>query len=498
MKLLLSWYAHANDFVKLEGEAPTVNPDGPTLQFHRHFYETGKYDKHLLLSTANPDREDLLLVRLLAELRRQFPKRVIESRQLGIDDPIDLPVIKSKVETLLLAHRDDDVTVFFSPGTSAMQVAWYACATTLVQPIRLVQTRAPRFTSTRQPALLQISVQTSPVPVSAIVAEQQVGKTGQTDEEADYLITPALQPVYEKAKLVASTDKVTCLIRGEHGTGKEHLAQFIHRHSPRAGKPFVVINCSALGDTLLESRLFGHKKGAFTGADRDQKGLFEEATGGTLFLDEIGDVSPYLQQSLLRALQQGEILPVGATKPVRVDVRVLAATNRNLEEMGRAGTFRWDLYYRLAVVELALPTLVERGEAEVQALVEHFAKRLRTEFQRPKPLVIQHEALRMLVTYPYPGNVRELENVIRSLYVFCTDGQVRPADLPPKLKRAGGGAQGTSGFNWKTVERDLIEQALRFFGGNKRRTWQALGYGSLNTLRKKIDEYGIDVPKSGA
>jgi transcriptional regulator with PAS, ATPase and Fis domain len=218
------------------------------------------------------------------------------------------------------------------------------------------------------------------------------------------------------------------LILGASGTGKENLSRYIHKNSARQDKPYIAINCSAFSDGLLESRLFGYKKGAFTGADKDTSGLFEQAHEGIIFLDEIGDISPYMQQSLLRVLQEKEIMPLGG-KAKKVDVRVIAATNQNLPKLCEEGKFRWDLYYRLSVVELDLPTLLERGKTDLKQLMEHFLSTKKKELHRPKKLVLDKEAQEILLNYTYPGNVRELENVVQRAVVLCSNNHIELSHL---------------------------------------------------------------------
>ncbi|MEZ0539383.1 sigma 54-interacting transcriptional regulator [Fibrella arboris] len=480
MKILVSWYAFNNDFVGNE-----VNLDGPTYQFHQHFFQ---HDRHLILSSAQPD-EDPRLDRLINRLLRDFPQRkgLIEGRGMNVPDPINMPDIKAKIETLLLSlSGSDQIDLFISPGTPAMQVAWYLCHMSLSLPTRLFQTRAAKDTASRKlPELIEVQVGQSAVPVSVTLHEQRQGRSPQRDEE--YLITEALRPVYARATRVAEADRVTCLIQGASGTGKEHLANYIHKQSNRADGAFVAVNCSALGDSLLESRLFGYEKGAFTGAEKRTQGYFDAARGGTLFLDEIGDISPYMQQSLLRVLQSQEFTPVGATTSRKADVRIIAATHQSLRQACQAGTFRWDLFYRLTVAELHIPTLAERGLADKQALIDYFIRQRQKTFRRPKPIKFTPATKRLVDSYLFPGNVRELENLIASLYVFA-DETIDMADLPNWLREPA--VEGTS-FDWTQHEKALIQRALLYFGGNKSRTCEALGYRSINTLVKKLEEYRI-------
>jgi transcriptional regulator with GAF, ATPase, and Fis domain len=245
--------------------------------------------------------------------------------------------------------------------------------------------------------------------------------------------SPVMQETLRLARTVAATN-TTVLLLGESGTGKEVVARAIHQWSPRADHPFVAVNCVALTPELLASELFGHEKGAFTGAVTQKKGKFELAHGGTLFLDEIGDLAPDLQVKLLRVLQDREFQRVGGTKDLRVDVRLVAATNRDLHQAMRRGTFREDLYYRLNVVALTLPPLRDRRE-DIPALVNYFLDHYGQEIHRPG-LVLTPAALAALEAYPWPGNVRELQNVIERTVVLASGPTITAADFPPELRQA--------------------------------------------------------------
>mgnify|MGYP001477471035 CR=1 FL=1 len=244
--------------------------------------------------------------------------------------------------------------------------------------------------------------------------------------------SPALREVYKILEKVAPTDS-TVLVTGESGTGKELLVRALHRNSRRHEKPFVPINCGAIPKELLESELFGHEKGAFTHAIRSRPGRFELADGGTLFLDEIGEMDLSLQVKILRALQEKEIERVGGTSTKRVDVRVVAATNRDLEADVAAGRFREDLFYRLNVIPVHLPPLRERGD-DIMTLAEHFLVNFCREKDR-KTLGVAPQARALLMAYAWPGNVRELENFMERLSILCEGSQVTPDDLPEKIRR---------------------------------------------------------------
>jgi len=298
--------------------------------------------------------------------------------------------------------------------------------------------------------------------------------------------SPAIHAVLDVLFLAAPTD-ATVLIEGETGTGKELVAKALHRLSRRARGPFVAVNCAALPETLVESELFGHAKGAFTGADKPRAGRFREADGGTLFLDEIGEMPLALQAKLLRVIQEGEVHPLGVDKPQSVDVRLVAATNRNLGELATAGKFRSDLYYRLNVVPLELPPLRGRRE-DLAALAGHFLRGTDRKFSA--------EAMASLERYPWPGNVREMENVIARLKVLKPEGDFQLADLPQAIRGAqplpaipqNAASLAATGVDLyaalEELEDRLIREALERSGGNKNQAAQSLGLNRTTLVEK--------------
>ena len=311
--------------------------------------------------------------------------------------------------------------------------------------------------------------------------------------------SPQMLALVERLKRIAPTD-ATVLIQGETGTGKELVAQAIHQNSPRKHKPFVALNCAALSENILESELFGHVRGAFTDASSDRVGKFEYANGGTLFLDEVGDMPMATQIKLLRVLESAEITRVGSNTPTRVNVRILSATNRNLEEAIAAGGFRSDLYHRLKVVTIAIPTLRERA-ADIPLLIEHFVR----QFAKRHGKVIKGMTLaaRMkLGSFPWPGNVRQLRNVIESMVVVDCDEMLDVDDLPLELEPVASGAAPAPSAGIETgvatfvgrrldeVERILITETLKLTGGNREQAAELLGIGE-RTLYRKIKEYQL-------
>ncbi|MBL9007707.1 MAG: sigma 54-interacting transcriptional regulator [Myxococcales bacterium] len=306
--------------------------------------------------------------------------------------------------------------------------------------------------------------------------------------------SPAMREVLRQVEKVQATRATVC-IEGETGTGKELIASLIHYQSPRRDKLFVAQNCAAVPETLLESELFGHKKGAFTGADSDKKGLFEVADGGTLFLDEIGETSLGLQAKLLRVLQESEIRPVGATQPRKVDVRIVCATNRSLEKEVAEGRFRQDLYYRLKVFPLRLPPLRERRD-DVPLLAEYFLKKYAQELKKPIS-GFTPDTLSQLASYNWPGNVRELENEVQRLCIQVEpDHFITPDLLAPHMRQAEGVVdriapkKGPLKDMLEEVERFLILQCLKEHDGNKTRAAEALGI-TREGLHKKLARFGL-------
>jgi transcriptional regulator with PAS, ATPase and Fis domain len=298
----------------------------------------------------------------------------------------------------------------------------------------------------------------------------------------------------ELAARVAPLD-TGVLISGESGTGKEYVVRMIHEQSARAGQPLVSVNCAALTETLLESELFGHVRGAFTDAIRDKAGLFEVASSGTLFLDEVGEMSAGLQAKLLRALQEREIRRVGSETSIKASPRIVAATNRDLRSAVHEGTFREDLFYRLAAFVIMVPPLRERREA-IPALAQEFLQRAAARFGKDLQ-GIAPDAMRVLVDYDWPGNVRELQHAVERAAILAAGPRITARELPPELTLPDGGLPAGSGFDLEAHERALIERALAQFGGSRKRAAEALNISTV-TLWRRIKQYGVRVPPARA
>ncbi len=310
-------------------------------------------------------------------------------------------------------------------------------------------------------------------------------------------VSPEMDKVKKLIVKIAKSNS-TVLIRGESGTGKELIARSLHKNSERSNEVFQAVNCAAINENLLESELFGHEKGSFTGAVSEKKGLFEIADGGTLFLDEIGELDISLQAKLLRALQERQIRRVGGTREINVDVRVVAATNRDLLHMVEEKRFRDDLYYRLNVLSIDVPALRER-RSDVAVLIDHFVKKHTKGTQ--KKITIRSDARKLLEDYSYPGNIRQLESAIERAILLCENDTVTVDDLPPEMTGGGGTVAGAAaagelfklpadGVNFEDVERSLIMQAMERTDNNITKSAKLLGL-TFRTLQYRLEKFGI-------
>jgi two-component system response regulator HydG len=351
----------------------------------------------------------------------------------------------------------------------------------------------------KPPALNELRAVTKKAAEAARLRQTNLELNQRLDEKFGFEqfigVSRQVKEMIDRLRRIAPTD-ATVLIEGETGTGKELVSQALHQNSPRKKKPFVALNCAALSENILESELFGHVKGAFTDASSNRIGKFEYADGGTLFLDEVGDMPLPTQIKLLRVLENGEITRVGSNDAVRVNVRILSATNRSLEDAIDAGTFRSDLYHRLKVITITIPPLRERTD-DVLPLVDHFREHFA---RRHKKNIkgVSGSVSRKLIGFPWPGNVRQVRNVVESMIVVDTDGVLGEDDLPPELLSAVAPAAGDavvsdaglSGLSLDEIERQVIEQRLSLNDGNRELAAQSLGI-SQRTLYRKIKDYGL-------
>jgi len=303
--------------------------------------------------------------------------------------------------------------------------------------------------------------------------------------------SPQMRKIFAMLPEIARSDS-TVLIQGESGTGKELVARALHNLSRRAQGPFVAVNCGALPDTLLESELFGHTAGAFTDARKDRLGRFALAEKGTLFLDEIGDISPALQVRLLRVLEDRSYMPLGSSKSLKADVRIITATHRDLPKLVAEGAFRTDLYYRINVVKLTLPRLAERKE-DIPLLAQHFIERF-NKLKEKKILGLSHEVLAVFMEHGWPGNVRELENAIEHAFILCPSGLIQPRHLPEHLQPEDQSGLLLTGMTLAEIEKRALGEALERHQWRRLATARELGIDK-GTLRRKITRYGLTPPR---
>jgi len=438
-------------------------------------------------------------------------KHTREGLQQALADGYDVSVAASADEAFNLMEAqpfDVIVTDLRMPGKSGLKVIDKALA--LPQKPAVLMMTAYGNIETAVEAMKRGAVDflTKPVNIERLeVLIQRALKTRTLEVEVTHLHerldekfsfagivghSPSLQKIIDQVKLVAPS-KATILIEGESGTGKELIAQAIHQASPRARAPFIAVHCAALSETLLESEIFGHERGAFTGATERRIGRFESADGGTLFLDEISEISPTTQVKLLRFLETKSIERVGASKPIDLDVRLVAATNRTLSQLVKEGRFREDLYFRLNVVRLVLPPLRERTD-DIPLLLAHYLKIFAEENGTPAP-VIEAGAQRTLQSYPWPGNVRELRNFCENAVVTRRGGSLTEYDLEPKFREGGipgspGAAPGppVNQLSVEENERRLLREALIKARGNRTRAAEFMGI-SRRTLHRKLSQW---------
>ncbi len=410
-----------------------------------------------------------------------------EAKKMVEKKPYHLAILDIKLPDLsgleLLSHLKK-----ISPSTEVVMMTAYATIEGAVQAVKKGASNYLRkpFSAEELETAVQMSLDYQRL------REENKRLRGQLNLQAGYGMMigkdKKMQEVYKLIDLVAQSHS-TVLIQGESGTGKELVARAIHQVSPRRENPFISINCAAVPDNLLESELFGHEKGAFTGAISRRKGKFELADGGTILLDEIGEMSLGLQAKLLRVLQEFEFYRVGGSEPIKVDVRVIATTNQNLKEAIKEGKFREDLFFRLNVVKINLPPLRERRN-DIPLLAEYFLKKYR-ELYHKEMSSISKEAMEILLKYDWPGNVRELENQMERAIVLNSVPEVRPEHLSLhydlRLEKTNS-FSGLVGLSLREVEKNLLLKTLEAEGGNRTKTAKVLGI-TVRTLRNKLKEY---------
>lgn len=482
-KILISWIATNHDFLQRNAQGEMVrsetqfNEEGPHFSLYRDF---PNFDAHYLLSQNSENGNNTKWNFLASTLKNRFKKEVI-LKFMDIDDILSVGTIKGKVDTFLQTLPDDcDIEIFMNPGTPAMQTAWYLIGSEMQSSknIKFFKRRESRYIKGNGiPEKEYVAFDGSEF--ARIVNIRDITSKKETIYKKPF-ITPSLQDSYIKALQVAGNDRTTVLIQGETGTGKEYLARYIHEESNRKNRPYITINCASFNGELLESRLFGYVKGAFTGADRTTKGAFEDAQGGTIFLDEIGDISQRMQVTLLRVLEEKEISKIGSTDTVPLDVRIVTATNKDLWQMVRDGKFRDDLYHRLAIAEIELPAFRSFPMKERRAWIEHFLETLYTTLEKRYLSKVSKEVWDFLLSYPFHGNIRELRNTIETFYTFC-DQEIQYKDIPKRMLRM----QELYPMQLDMVIKEHIEKVVDFCDGNLSMAANLLGK-DRGTVRKYL------------
>ncbi|MGD9547916.1 MAG: sigma-54 interaction domain-containing protein [Candidatus Krumholzibacteriia bacterium] len=455
------------------------------------------------------DRKDLSIARLLSRVRLDSFLGILSALQEGImalDTDLRIMTMNAAAERILGRNRHDltGVPVCDLFGQKGCPRDTLQAALLSGQPIIDFQTTVALADGRQGHVLLRTAPledrDGTPLGLALIMGDVTEVTTLRQQISRRYHLgrmvgrDPRMQELFGLIRDVAGSD-ASVLIRGESGTGKELVARAIHETGDRAGGPFVQVNCSALSESLLESELFGHVKGAYTGAVADRRGRFEEADGGTIFLDEIGDVSPVVQVKLLRVLQERTIERVGDNKQIRVNVRVVSATNRDLESLLAGGRMREDFFYRIKVVSLAIPPLRDRRE-DIPLLVANFLERWARREGRGKPAVIAGDAMELLMNHRWPGNVRELENALEHALVLSRGRTIRADHLPPETRQPGHrSAAGLRAVARDSAEeKEVLAEALAATGWNRTRAARRLGI-DRSTLWRKIKLHGLEPPE---
>lgn len=472
-RILISWVAYTYDFLK--EDLNKVNPNGTHGTLYKNSFN---YDKHLLLCAADERMRDTKFDFLVSHLRSVYGKMTIPM-YLGVQDIIDISEIKDLVYPILMDYKEEIVEIFISPGTPAMQTAWYLLAMEF-KNVSLFQMRPVKYCKSDETQRVPVKVISSSITGGLEILEKRKRKI---KNDPNLCQTNTINKTFQEAERVAKTNNATTIIFGETGTGKELIAKHIHKNSRRKNYPFKAINCAALGDDLLESRLFGHKKGSFTGAE-STKGIFQEADKGTIFLDEIGDITPKLQQTLLRVLQEREVAPIGTFESIKINVRVIVATHKDLWEQVELGEFRADLYYRLMVADITTVPFIALPPKEKQELINFFLLKKKNLFEKEEILTLSKDVKKCLLQYAFPGNIREVEHLIERFYIYCS-GIVTLKDVPERIRHPEGSS---ASLKASDVENNHIKKVLSMFSGNISKASKVLGV-SGNKVRGRIEKF---------
>ena len=422
---------------------------------------------------------------------------IVHDRKSAVDE-LEYGSFDLVVTDLVMEREDDGLNVLETARQTQSNAETIVVTAHGDVPTSVQAVKSGAFYFIEKPLDLEIFRSLCEQAIKAVTARSQITELReQLDDQYGYegIIgsAPSMRRVIQLARQIAPSN-LPILITGASGTGKELVAMAIHNNSKRAKRKFVPLNCAGLSESILEDELFGHVKGAFTGADRDREGRFEYADEGTLFLDEVGDMPPLMQAKLLRVLESGEVVRLGANDTRHVNVRLISATNRDLEEMVEKDQFREDLYFRINGAQLHMPPLRERRE-DIPLLVRRYANMYAQQIDKPAP-EISEDTQRALMNFDWPGNVRQLMNVIQSMVVIADSNRLEPRHFPPYLRDSvgaglpGAGIDTSANMNLEQIEKHAIRDALRQHSGNREQAAKALGIGE-RTLYRKLKEYGL-------
>lgn len=458
-KVLVSWIAMEKDFIWHSNGNYQVNENGLTISFHREYFKRNGFTKHYILYSSNSDADVKAKKEKLNDyLRLRFKDHSIEFVLMDVDEVYNFDKAYIKVETFINNLKDLEVNILTSSGTTAMRSAWWIIGAKQPNLITLLQ--IPSGGANKE--LITYTFTDRWLEQSTNIALRP-----EVDRQTQTIQSSFQQEAMKRAIEIGRSLATSVLIQGGNGTGKERIAEAVHEYSNRQQEKFAKVNAAAFSDELLRSELFGYAPGAFTGSDRKgSPGLLKQYDNGTLFLDEIGDISPFIQSALLRVLQSGEFYPVGSQKPEKVNVRIIAATNKDLYKMCTEGFFRWDLYYRLSVAEIKTKTVAEMGISLKKEILKYFND---SEFMaykeaglRTNQIKISQEVMDVILAYSFPGNIREIENLIRHFYTYQSVDYIEMNHLPARIREI----TAEHPDRLETVKRKHLELLIKRYGGN--------------------------------
>jgi len=488
MKILISWIGFNEDFIT-DGSGLYENVQGFTISLQREIIDQLKFDKHVILCTSdqageislNLNRKKRILER---HIKEKHPNHQVEFRETGIDksDLQDFKVIESALRAMLQTFdADDDLHIVAGTGPTAVGMAWCTLNLSMRNRFSLHVLQRPEYV----PGANQSSLKMIEPFVSGLLDDTLRESHLRLNIPDDIYKDSIVENEYERAFIYAQSAEMPILILGETGCGKDRMAEFILKNSPLSAKTYKAINCASLPDEILYSELFGHKKGSFTGAIEDRKGLFEECNGGTLFLDEIGDITPYMQQSLLRTIENRELKMLGSNEIKKnIKVRIIAATNIDLYQKCKDGKFRWDLYYRLSNPELVLQPYRNRTEKERQDVIKYYLSLFEKKYGRN--LNMTPRAQSIIERYSFPGNFREIYNTLNSLFPLRLN-TLDIKDLPTRFYME----DNLNDDRYETALRKHCSTVYKRYSFDINATTRALGYQNVTQVKKKFKNWGI-------